>query len=205
MSTAAVSSTSLSQQVSNYFQTRQQDLQQLGQALQSGDLAGAKAAYANIVKLGQSGPIPNGDPFRRTQREKDFKAIGQALQSGNLQQANEAFATLKSSFTNTAPPTNPPVSDGGGNAGSGAGPEIILNLSSGSSAGNTAPEHVTINISNTQGGGEQVSLSVSQQGAKPQRLTLNLGASSNEQIVLNFLNQSSSASAGANGGISVSA
>jgi hypothetical protein len=57
MSTSAVSSTSLNQQLTQYFQTRQTDLQQLGQALRSGDLAGAQTAYNNITTLGQSGPF----------------------------------------------------------------------------------------------------------------------------------------------------
>jgi hypothetical protein len=41
MSTAAISSSSIYQQTEQYSQTRQSDLQQLGQALQSGGLAGA--------------------------------------------------------------------------------------------------------------------------------------------------------------------
>jgi hypothetical protein len=57
MSTAAISSSSIYQQTEQYFQTRQSDVQQLGQALQSGDLAGAQTAYNNIVQLGQIGPF----------------------------------------------------------------------------------------------------------------------------------------------------
>jgi hypothetical protein len=57
MSTAAVSSTSINQELHQYFQTRQSDLKQLGQALSTGDLAGAQTAYNNIVALGQKGPL----------------------------------------------------------------------------------------------------------------------------------------------------
>src|ERR1700723_3520856 len=98
MSTAAISSSSIYQQTEPYFQTRQSDLQQLGQALQSGDLAGAQTAYNNIVQLGQSGPFASGDPFSRPQREQDLTAIGQALQSGDLAGAQAAFSTLQSTF-----------------------------------------------------------------------------------------------------------
>ena len=53
MSTAAVSSSSINQQLQQYFQTRQSDLQQLGQALGSDDLSGAQTEFNSIVSLGQ--------------------------------------------------------------------------------------------------------------------------------------------------------
>src|SRR5271154_2125338 len=108
MSTAAISSSSIYQQTEQYFQTRQSDLQQLGQALQSGDLADAQTAYNNIVQLGQSGPFASGDPFLRPQREQDFTAIGQALQSGDLAGAQAAFSTLQSTFKRAAGTQAPP-------------------------------------------------------------------------------------------------
>lgn len=48
MFTSAVSSSSLSV-LHQYFQTRQSDLKQLGQALANGDLVGAQAAFDGIV------------------------------------------------------------------------------------------------------------------------------------------------------------
>jgi hypothetical protein len=194
MSTAAVSSTSISQQLQQYFQTRASDLKQLGTALQNGNLAGAQTAYNNIVQLGQTGPAANGNPFLISQREQDFTAIGTALQSGDLAGAQQAFATLRGSAEAqasggsvnngliTAPSSTGPTS---------AGPEIILNLSG---AGGTSanPEQITINLTPTSGGGEQVALSVGGQGSTPQEITFNLNANSNEQIVLNLLGASSS-------------
>ena len=109
MSTAAVSSSSLNQQIQQYFHTRQGDLRQLGQALSSGDVAGAQAAYKNIVTLGQSGPFSNGNPFRLTAREKDFNAVGQALQSGDLAGASQAFDVLKATFQGGGHQPLPPV------------------------------------------------------------------------------------------------
>lgn len=82
MSTSAVSSVSLNQQLQSYFQTRHTDVQQLGQALSSGNLANAQVAYNSIAALGQEGPFAKGNPFQLSQREQDFTAIGQALQSG---------------------------------------------------------------------------------------------------------------------------
>jgi hypothetical protein len=64
MSTAAVSSGSIQQQLQQYFQTRSTDLQQLGQALTSGSLSDAQTAYNSIVSLGQGGPFAGGNPFK---------------------------------------------------------------------------------------------------------------------------------------------
>ena len=207
MSTSAVSSTSLNQQLQSYFQTRNSDVQQLGQALSSGNLAKAQIAYNNISALGQGGPFAGGNAFRSSERAQDFSAIGQALQSGNLAGAQQAFASLKATVHSggQVDPPAAPVS------GSSSGPEIVLNLSNGSS---TSPEQITINIGQSStGGGEQVSLSVGSQGSTAQQVTFNLNPNSNEQIVLNLLDSSSSSGASggastgasASGGISVSA
>jgi len=232
MSTAAISSSSIYQQTEQYFQTRQSDLQQLGQALQSGDLADAQTAYNNIVQLGQSGPFASGDPFSRPQREQDFTAIGQALQSGDLAGAQAAFSTLQSTFKREATQNSPSAgstsnsgpeiilnlsnnSSAGTSAASSSpasssGPEIVLNL--GNSSGSTSPEQITINLNPTSGGGEQVSLSIGSQGSNAQEITFNLAPNSNEQIVLNLLGESSSSSSSnssssssGSGGLSVSA
>src|SRR5271154_6742237 len=217
MSTAAISGSSIYQQTEQYFQTRQSDLQQLGQALGSGDLAGAQTAYNNIVQLGQSGPFASGDAFSRTQREQDFTAIGQAPQSGDLAGAQAAFNTLQSTFqraagTQAAPSASSTLSSGpeiilnlsnvnGGaspaastSPASSSGPEIILNLSNVN--GGASPEQITINLTPTSSGGEQVSLSVGNQNSNEQQITFNLSANSNEQIVLNLLSESSASSGG---------
>jgi hypothetical protein len=209
MSTSAVSSSpSLYHQLQQYFGVRHSDLNQLGQALNSGDLAGAKAAFSKIVTLGQQGPSPNGNPFINTQREQAFTTIGQALQSGNLAGAQQAFTTLQSELQSGRKHLDPPVNS---NSASSAGPEIILNLSSGSSG--SSPEQIAINISNPAGGGEQISLSIGNQGSNAQQVTFNLPSNTNEQIVLNLLGPSSGTSGtsspsttnNTSGGISISA
>jgi hypothetical protein len=206
MSTSAVSGSSLSQQLQQYYQALYGDLQQLGQALGSGDLSSAQTAYNNIVTLGQSGPFTSGNPFQLNQREQDFTAIGQALQSGDLAGAQQAFSALKSTFQKSVSPQEPITSPPSSTS---AGPEIILNLSGGS--GSASPEQITINISNpASGGGEQVSLSIGSQGSNAQQVTFNLSPNSNEQIVLNLLGESSSGSGSSSGlsstpGLSVSA
>jgi hypothetical protein len=195
----------LNHQLQSYFQTRNSDVQQLGQALQSGNLASAQVAYNNIAALGQAGPFSDGNSFHVAQRQTAFDAIGQALQAGDAAGAQTAFATLKGTLQgpHLDPPTAQPSPTGG------SGPEIVLNL--GSSSGTTAnPEQITINIGQGSSGGEQVSLSVGNQGsAAAQQVTFNLNPNSNEQIVLNLLNSTSTsgttATSSASGGISVSA
>ncbi len=185
----AVSSSSLSQQIHQYFQTRQGDLQQLGNALGNGDLAGAQAAFTAIANLGKNGPSASGNPFFNSTREQDFVAVGKALQSGDLQGAQQAFATLKSTFQQGAT-NNPATTDNQ------VGPEIVLNIGSNSGS---QPEPITISIgAPSSSGAEQVSLSVGQ-GSTAQKFTLNLNANTNELIVLNF-----AAGASTSGGTSAS-
>ena len=112
MSTAAVSTSSIYQELQAYFQQRGSDLQQLGQALQSGDLAGAQQEYGAIQNLGQNGPFANGDAFKVSQRQQDFDAIGQALQSGDLAAAQacrpEEHLPASSQHRNRRRPRNRP-------------------------------------------------------------------------------------------------
>jgi len=232
MSTSAVSSSSLYQQLQSYFQTRNSDVQQLGQALQQGNLSAAQTAFNNIQSLGQNGPFANGDPFAVSQREQDFNAIGQALQNGDLTGAQSAFSALQATFQHATPVNSGgPAQGDGSSASGGAGPEIVVNLSpaSGSGAGSSGttgdgpeivlnlnnasgggatPEQITINVGQETGGAEQVSLSVGPEGASnPTQFQFNLNPNTNEQIVLNLLgaNSSSGNSSGANGSLSVSA
>src|ERR1700722_582015 len=117
MSTAGISSSSLVQGA-QYFQDRKSDLQQLGQALQAGNLAGAQQDFAPIQDLGQNGPFANGNAFAVTARQEDFNAIGQALQSGDLAGAQTALTQLQSTFQSGA---TGPVLD--------PGPAVIINIS----------------------------------------------------------------------------
>lgn len=229
MSTVAVSSSSLHQQLQTFFQTRLSDVQQLGQSLQSGDLAGAQQAFNAISQLGQNGPFASGDPFLSSQREQAFTAIGNALQSGNLAGAQQAFATLKSTSRLH-----------GGAAGGSTGaepPVVILNIgnltgaSSSSSAGATSssgptstaaasasstaasgPE-IVINLGAGNGSSpEQVTLNLSNQANGGEQLTVGVGnqqganaeqvtlnLSQNEQVVLNLFNATANASSQSNG------
>jgi len=230
MSTAAVSTSSIYQELQQYFQQRGSDLQQLGQALQNGDLTAATQEYGAISNLGQNGPFANGNSFKISQRQQDFNAIGQALQNGDLAGAQQAFAQLKSTFQNQRsvdPPAQNPASaavvvnlsspsasaatsgatsgspaTGASSTGAGTGSEIVLNL------GNVTPgEQITIGVSAGANGAEQVTVGVSNpqnQSQSPEQITLNLNQASNQQIVLNLFNSATTA-APQSSGLSVSA
>lgn len=107
MSTSAVSSVSILQELQSFYRNRQADLKQLGGALQSGDLAGAQQAFQALAVLGEGGPFANSEPFGKASRADAFNAVGEALQAGNLSQAQAAFAALTGSQSNSvtaAPP-----------------------------------------------------------------------------------------------------
>ena len=224
MSTAAVSTNSIHQELQQYFQQRSSDLQQLGQALQNGDLTAATQEFGAISNLGQNGPFANGNSFKINQRQQDFNAIGQALQNGDLAGAQQALAQLKSTFQNQRsvdPPaqnpasaavvvnlSSPPASGstsgssaaGASSNGAGGGSEIVLNLGA-----VTPGEQITIGVSAGANGAEQVTIGVSnQQNQSPEQITLNLNQASNQQIVLNLFNSATTA-APTSSGVSVSA
>ena len=102
MSIAAVSSSSIYQELQSFSQQRAADVQQLGKDLAAGNLANAQQDYTTLQTLGQSGPSANGDVFGSSQREQDLNAIGRALKAGNLSDAQQAFAQLQSTYHSNA-------------------------------------------------------------------------------------------------------
>ena len=72
------------------FQQRRSAFQQLGQALQSGDLGAAQSAYNLLTQNASTSAASQTNPL-----SQDFSAIGQALQSGDLKGAQSAFAKFQ--------------------------------------------------------------------------------------------------------------
>ena len=203
MSTAAVSSNSIYQELQQYFQQRRSDLQQLGKDIKSGDLSDAQQEYQALQTLGQSGPFANGDTFYVSGREQDFQNIGSALQSGDLAGAATALLQLRDTFKPQSVSSSDATTSSGASsaaasksAGTSAaisaspakGAEIVLNL------GNLpAGEQITIDLSGASNGKEQVSISAANShGRSEGQILLNLAQNSNEQIVLNLFNSSAS-------------
>jgi hypothetical protein len=102
MSVSGVSNTNFYQTNSaqTNFQQIRDAFQQLGQALQSGDLNAAQQAFAALQQL-----MPNLSAGSQTQTGQqgsgqsqfaaDLSALSQALQSGDLTKAQDAFAKLQ--------------------------------------------------------------------------------------------------------------
>ncbi len=107
--TDAAAADRIFQQREDFRQQRKAEIQQLGQALHSGDADAAQQAYDALVALGQNGPLRNGQTFQSADRAQDFAAIGWALQSGDLASAKQAFTDLANTFghRNQLPPGPP--------------------------------------------------------------------------------------------------
>jgi hypothetical protein len=202
---ATTSSESLYQQLQAYRSERTTDLQQLGQALSSGDAKTAEQDYTNLVQLGQQGPFAGGQTFQRSDRTQDFQAIGQALQSGNLTSAQQAFTQLENTFgTQNSPVQSDPgsskyhVASSGSNGDTGAaniseivinigaspsstpqstnGSELVVNLPSPSST--SSPEEVQINFGGSNGSSNQLTVQVGQAQGQ--------NGSAGEQVTINL-------------------
>ncbi|MGO9018619.1 MAG: hypothetical protein ACLQVJ_09755 [Syntrophobacteraceae bacterium] len=94
MSVSAVSSTDSSYQTNlqTGFTQVQNDFNQLGQALQSGDLAGAQSAFATLQQDMQN---VSQSQSQSGQQQSNWSALASALQSGDLAGAQQAFAALQ--------------------------------------------------------------------------------------------------------------
>ncbi|MBS1850675.1 MAG: hypothetical protein JST79_07160 [Acidobacteria bacterium] len=133
MSVAGISSTSavnsLLQVGASAYSQRQSfrsGLQQLYQALQSGDLTTAQQAYNSLTQNGTS-------PFRNSQLAQDFAAVGQALQAGDISGAQQAFATFQQDVQTVVQAHHHHHHRGGNSAtppASQPGPDITINLGS---------------------------------------------------------------------------
>jgi hypothetical protein len=187
MSTAAISSSSIFQELQSFYQTRHTDLNQLGSALQSGNLADAQQAFSALAALGQGGPFANSEPFGKAGRAQAFEAIGTALQAGDLAGAQAAFANLKSSLQNKAPTA---AQDN---------PATVVNLSRGQNSSNVVAE-IVINF-NTSFGVEIGAPSPAGQPSTTGTTSNTNGATGVPEIVINLEGGSgTNASTGASSG-----
>jgi hypothetical protein len=89
------------------FQQFQQDFQQLGQALQSGNLSAAQSDFVTLQQLvpqpaatstsNSASTAQNTNPLSQT-----FSQLSQALQNGNLSAAQQDFTAIQQDFQNQA-------------------------------------------------------------------------------------------------------
>jgi len=73
------------------FAQRAQSFKALGDALKSGDMAGAQKAYDTL----QANAPKNANGNANSPMGQDFSALGDALKSGDVSAAQKAFATLQ--------------------------------------------------------------------------------------------------------------
>lgn len=105
MSVSGVSSSNLydTESVQNNFQKAQQEFQQLGQDLQSGNLSAAQSDFAtlqNLLPQSSSTSSQNTSPIAQA-----FSQLAKDLQSGNLSAAQQDFTTIQQDFQNQASQT----------------------------------------------------------------------------------------------------
>jgi outer membrane protein assembly factor BamD (BamD/ComL family) len=103
MSVSGVSSSSLfnhgTENVQNNIKQIQQEFQQLGQDLQSGNLSAAQSDFATLQQL-----MPQNNSTSSAQSNnpiaKAFNQLSQDLQAGNLSAAQQDYSTIQKDFQN---------------------------------------------------------------------------------------------------------
>ena len=71
----------------------QQEFQQLGKDLSSGNLSAAQADFAAITQ-----PAPAGSSLKTNSMSQEFSQLGQDLRSGNLSSAQQDYSTIQQSM-----------------------------------------------------------------------------------------------------------
>jgi outer membrane protein assembly factor BamD (BamD/ComL family) len=98
MSTSGITSTMLSQ-----IQQFQQDFQQLGQDLESGNLSGAQSDFVTLQKdLTPSSSTSTSTAQSSSPIAQAFSQLSQDLQAGNLPAAQQDFSTLQQDLQSQA-------------------------------------------------------------------------------------------------------
>jgi len=90
------------------------DFTALSEALESGDLAAAKKAYAELKEMRDNAPKPPTADSSITTMDSDFTALGTAIDSGDLTAAKKALSQLQTdmnTFRKTHRPPGPPPGD----------------------------------------------------------------------------------------------
>jgi soluble cytochrome b562 len=107
---------------------------QLGKALDSGDLTAAKQAYSAIQ---QNAPQGVGDQGPMAQMKSKIDQLGQALDSGDLSAAKKAYSAIQQSAPQGMPKGAPPM--GGGAPPSAGGTKSASGANSSGSSTSTDP------------------------------------------------------------------
>ncbi len=131
MSVAGISSSNLfdfnTQSVQSRKQQFQQQFQQLGQDLQSGNLSAAQTDFTTVQ---QSGPqISSTSSNQNTSPiAQDFKQLSQDIQSGNISAAQQDYAKIQQDFQSQAPAKHGHHHHQGGGSGGSAISQLMQEL-----------------------------------------------------------------------------
>jgi outer membrane protein assembly factor BamD (BamD/ComL family) len=107
MSVSGISSSavfnSATQSIEAKVKQFQQEFQQLGQDLQSGNLSAAQSDFVTLQQIGsQNNSAASGQGTSSIAQA--FSQLGQDLQSGNISGAQQDFANIQQAFQNQASP-----------------------------------------------------------------------------------------------------
>lgn len=105
MSLSGISSSNLfnyeNPSVQNQRQQLQQEFQQLGQDLQSGNLSAAQTDFATLQQIGSNSNATSSTASSNPLAQA-FNQLGQDLQSGNLSAAQQDFSTIQQDMQSQA-------------------------------------------------------------------------------------------------------
>ena len=100
----------LTQTVQSKKQQFQQEFQQLGQDLQSGNMSAAQSDFATLKQdMPQSSSTTSSSAQSGSGIATAFSQLAQDLQSGNLTAAQSDYATLQQDFQSTRRQASPPA------------------------------------------------------------------------------------------------
>jgi len=139
MSSLSISANSGSMPQINQSQMAQMKSQfdQLGKALDSGDLTAAKKAYTALQQNAPQG-APQGGQGPMAQMKSKIDQLGQALDSGDLAAAKKAYSAIQQSAPKGRPMGAPPA--GGGASPSAGGTQSTSGGKSSGSSTSTDPK-----------------------------------------------------------------
>ena len=108
MSVSGISSSNLFDYITQSVQTRrqqfQQEFQQIGQDLQSGNLSAAQADFATLQQLGPHSSSTSSTSSAQSNNPiaQAFNQLAQDLKSGNVAAAQQDFSTIQKDVQNQA-------------------------------------------------------------------------------------------------------
>jgi len=131
MSVSGISSSNLfnysTQNVESKMKQAQQEFQQLGQDLQSGNLSAAQSDFATLQQLAPQNNS-SSSPQSNNPVAQAFNQLSQDLQAGNLSGAQQDYSTIQQDFQNKAGQKRGHHHHGGGGSGEGAVSQLFNQL-----------------------------------------------------------------------------